>query len=569
MKINPRLERIAALIDERGFLTVGELSRLCAVSEMTVRRHLEQLDALGRVKRTYGGAVPLRAESASAADAEMPAAPDGFPVERVDVLIATSVDPYYDSLLADRAIKKNIPIIAESIEMPDQRTLVAVDNYRAGFDLGRWAGKYLWEKGFQKAFLLDLTFHQPNTQARSRGFTEGLAESMPSHELVLSINAQSRRATACQMARDALSVYPQINLIFAINDSTALGAIDACRELEIDPEKMTVITFGLEGDTLKNELAEPDAYCKAGLAMFPEIVGLTCIEAAIAAFNEQQLPERYITPHVVLSSETLTDYYKRSASGWLLRWDVARQRLKIPIAIEREKSRSKTHLPSKIGLIVPFSEHEWYKNLTAMLKEYAAQYSIAFLMIDAEQNARDEVESRRRAIAVKAAALVNAGDVLLIDGGPVAAYLAQELKSWKDITIITNSVTVFDVLNRTPGITLISTGGAIRYSSQMLVGPTAESMLKELRADKLFLMPSGITLDFGLSHQTISEVTMKQAMISSAREVIVLADHTCFGSEAGIQIAPLSVVQRLITDDALPPSLRLDLSKAGIQVVLA
>jgi DeoR/GlpR family transcriptional regulator of sugar metabolism len=82
-------------------------------------------------------------------------------------------------------------------------------------------------------------------------------------------------------------------------------------------------------------------------------------------------------------------------------------------------------------------------------------------------------------------------------------------------------------------------------------------------------MVSGITLDFGLSHQTISEVTIKQAMIRSAREVIVLADHTVFGAEVGIQVAPLSAAFKLITDDALPPSTRLDISKAGIQVILA
>ena len=95
-------------------------------------------------------------------------------VDQVDVLIATSVNPYLDSLLIDRATKKGIPIIAESIEMPNQRTVVAVDNYRAGFDLGCWAGKYLQEQGIKKANLLDLTFHQPNTQNRSRGFADGL-----------------------------------------------------------------------------------------------------------------------------------------------------------------------------------------------------------------------------------------------------------------------------------------------------------------------------------------------------------------------------------------------------------
>jgi len=146
--------------------------------------------------------------------------------------------------------------------------------------------------------------------------------------------------------------------------------------------------------------------------------------------------------------------------------------------------------------------------------------------------------------------------------------LAEELKQKKDITVITNSVIVFDTLNRTPGITLISTGGVVRFSSQMLVGPTAEGALKEIRAAKLFLMVSGITLDFGLSHNNISEVSIKQAMIRSAREVILLTDHTSFGAEAVIQVAPLSVVHKLITDDALPPSIRLDISKAGIQIEL-
>ena len=159
--------------------------------------------------------------------------------------------------------------------------------------------------------------------------------------------------------------------------------------------------------------------------------------------------------------------------------------------------------------------------------------------------------------------------MILVDGGPIAVYLAEELRSKIDITVITNSVEVFNTLNPCPGIILISTGGAIRYSSQMLVGPTAESALKELRADKLFLMVGGITLDFGLSHTNISEVTIKQAMIRSAREVILLADHTSFSTESIIQVAPLSVVNVLITDDALPPSTRLNLAKAGVRLILA
>ena len=571
MKNSSRLDRIVALVDEHSFLTVNEISRLCNMSEMTIRRDLDQLHAQKRLMRTYGGAVSMHMDSPSSGE---PAHPlndrrEVLLVDQVDVLIGTSVNPYYDSLLIDRAKKKDIPIIAESIEMPNQSTVVSVDNYQAGYDLGCWAGNYMKQQGTEQVKLLDLTFHQPNTTIRSRGFIDGLTKTSPAFETVLSINSQSRYSTAYQLSKDALTVYPHINLIFAINDITAWAAINACRDLSIDPDQMTVIAFGLEGETLKNELMVPGSYCKAALAMFPEIVSLTCVEGAITAFNQETQPDHYTTPHIILTAATLPDYYTKTPSGWVLNWNTVRKNLKIPIQIEREKLHPNKKLPKQIGLIVPFTEHEWYKNLITLLKEYAGQYQIGLQVIDADQNVRDEVDIRRREIAVKAASLVETGDVILVDGGPIAEYLAEELKGKKEITVITNSVVVFDTLNRTPDMILISTGGALRPATQMLVGPTAEGALKELRADKLFLMVSGITINFGLSHHTISEVTIKQAMIHSAREVIVLADHTAFGPEVGIQVAPLKTAHKLITDDALPPSTRLDISKMGIQIILA
>ena len=430
MKTNSRHDQIVSLIEQHSFLTVGELSRLCEVSEMTIRRDLEQLQAERRIQRTYGGAVSLRSDSPNGEeinDVSQDREAEVLLVDQVDVLIATSVNPYLDNLLIERATKKGIPIIAESIEMPGQRAVVAVDNYQAGYDLGCWVGKSLHKQGIRKANLLDLTFHQPNTQSRSHGFAEGLEKSKLAYETVLSINAQSRYVTAYQLTRDALTVYPQINLIFAINDITAWGAINACRDLNIDPANMTVITFGLEGETLKNELMTGTSYCKAGLAMFPEIVSLTCIEAAIAAFNEQPQPEKYTTPHVVLTAETLPEYYHRTDIKWELNWETVRSRLNIPIEIEREKIDSATNLPKQMGLIVPFIEHEWYKNLTVLLKDYAEQYAISLQVIDADQNLREEIDVRRRQIARKAAALVETGDVVLVDGGPIAVYLAEDL----------------------------------------------------------------------------------------------------------------------------------------------
>jgi DeoR family fructose operon transcriptional repressor len=240
----------------------------------------------------------------------------------------------------------------------------------------------------------------------------------------------------------------------------------------------------------------------------------------------------------------------------------------IPLRLDPEHWQAGTIYPKRIGFIIPFSEHEWYKNLTRSMREHTFRYHIDYEIVDVEQNLKVEVEQRRRLIAKLAAEQVHSNEVILLDSGPIANYLAEILATRDDLTIITNSMQVFEILKQNPANTLISTGGAYRSSSQTLVGPPAEGTLRGLRVDKLFLMISGISLNFGLSHTNISEVTIKQAMINSSREVILLADTTYFGEDSLVHVAPLSVLHKLITDDALPASMRLDLNKLGIQILL-
>lgn len=52
-----RRQRIAAMVDEAGRATVAELSRAFAVSEVTIRKDLAQLEGERRLIRTHGGAI--------------------------------------------------------------------------------------------------------------------------------------------------------------------------------------------------------------------------------------------------------------------------------------------------------------------------------------------------------------------------------------------------------------------------------------------------------------------------------------------------------------------------------
>jgi DeoR family fructose operon transcriptional repressor len=568
MKPNLRRDLIYSLIERKGFLNLEELSQECGVSYMTIRRDLDMLESNNRIRRVIGGAVSLNSrinnDEANNSDRQVFKA-DIKLIDHVDVLIASSVDPYYDNQIVDLATKNNIPIIAESIAMPGQSTLVTIDNYQAGFDLGYQVGQLLCSEGISKAHLLDLSFHQPNTQNRSHGFVDGLSKTCPSFEMVLSIDAQSQYEISYQLARDALQVYPRINLIFGINEVTALGAIKACRDLNIAPNQIMVVPCGLEGDTIKDELVA-GSYCKMAMASSPELASLICIQAAIAVYNQSPLPEKLILPHVVLTAETMSKYYTRAPSGRKNKWMTVKRDFKHDSPIKPEKTFSK--LPNKIGLIVPFIEHEWYQQLITLIKTDAKQYNIRLQVIDAKQTIHQELEYRRQQIAETAAKMIETGDVVIIDSGPISAFLAKSLEGRTGITVITNSMTAIDILKTSTGIVLISTGGVISDNAQVMIGPTTINTIKGLFAAKLCLMVSGVTLDFGLSHNEISEATVKTAMIQSASQILLLADNTSFIANSGIWIAPLSVISKVITDSGLSPDIRLNISKTGIQVIV-
>ncbi len=571
MTASERLDQIVTLIDEHRFLSVKDLSKLCDVSEMTIRRDLQRLDEEERVQRTYGGATSLRSGIAPPADQNGPTPliqAEGSIIDKADVLITSSVDPMYDSILLDLVEKRNIPIIAESLSIGREETIVAVDNYQAGAALGRWAASYAQQHWDGQVFALDLSYRLSNTQARSQGFAAGLEEVLPQAQVVLSINVQSQYQAAYELTTDALTVHENINVIFAINDTTAWGAIQACRDLGLDPDSILVLAFGLEGDTLKNALTRGE-YCKVGLAMFPEIVGRVCVEAAIAACERVPLARQLLTPHVVLTSETLSTFYARDDAGWQIQWDAVKRELAIPLDIYKTMQGEKIDRSKRIALIVPFREHEWYENLISYIQAHAASLKSELDVVDADRSIKSEMDLRRQEIAQVAAEQVQAGDVVLIDSGKVAVYLAKKLRQKTNFTVITNSVPVLNVLRGNPDITLISTGGILRHSTGCLVGPTAEAALRELRADRLFLIVTGVTLDFGLSHTNVAEVVAKQAMIRAAREVILLADHTLFGQESVAQVAPTTAIHKLITDEALPASIRLELTQMGIEVIVA
>jgi DeoR/GlpR family transcriptional regulator of sugar metabolism len=62
--VTSRRSEISALLQERGFQSVGALAEAFSVDNSTIRRDLEWLQAQGLIRRTHGGAIPAAPDPA-------------------------------------------------------------------------------------------------------------------------------------------------------------------------------------------------------------------------------------------------------------------------------------------------------------------------------------------------------------------------------------------------------------------------------------------------------------------------------------------------------------------------
>ncbi len=563
---------ILDLLRQQGVVTVQEICAACACSPETARRDLRRLEEQGELLRTHGGAKQIAAGNSQRRPANGSALLEAriALTERVDALVVSPGGVKATSLLVDRCRRAGKPVVAEATALRGATTVVAVDNYQAGLELGRRVAQLAGRRNDGRVVALDVSYPQANTELRSRGFADGLASLNQARVTLVRVNGLGVREAARQIAADALAVHPDVNVIFGVNDDSALGALDAFREAGLDEQRLLLATFGLEGDAARRLLEEGHPF-GIGVAMFPEVAGRACVDAAVCAYHDAGLPECITTPYAIVTPDTLGDFYQRDArtGRWLLNWEQVERLATLSPALRQVKDCSHRRRPRRIGYVETFSSHEWYRNVRLAMQERSRHLGIYLEVVDASEDLAFEIEAAKKAIGAAAARYVRGGDTIILDAGATTAYLARALQGREGVTVITNSLRVLAQLRDEHGITLVSSGGVVRRESQALTGRAAEATFQDLRVDKAFLSATGISLDFGFSNTNIPEATVKQAMLAAAREVILVADSTKIGTESLVKVAPLERVHRLVTDPGISAEDRLALSQRGVEVTIA
>jgi DeoR family transcriptional regulator of aga operon len=170
-------------------------------------------------------------------------------------------------------------------------------------------------------------------------------------------------------------------------------------------------------------------------------------------------------------------------------------------------------------------------------------------------------------IAESAASMVKEGQVIILDSGTTTTAIARALRTFQNLTIITNAVNIASELAGT-AVEVILTGGTLRKNSFSLVGPIAEETLCRLSADLLFLGVDGFDVHYGLTTPNLLESKVNRVMVEVAKRTVAVCDSSKFGRRSLSLIVPTSALQEVITDRGAPKSDLRIVKQAGIEVTL-
>ncbi|MFT8466552.1 MAG: DeoR/GlpR family DNA-binding transcription regulator [Liquorilactobacillus satsumensis] len=127
-------------------------------------------------------------------------------------------------------------------------------------------------------------------------------------------------------------------------------------------------------------------------------------------------------------------------------------------------------------------------------------------------------------IATKAATLIQENDTLYIGPGTTLELVAKYLNNAKNLRVVTNSLPIFQILERSKNVDVIFIGGSYRERSNTFVGSLTNSMLKQLRFNKTLVGVNGIHNE-NLMTANPEEGQAQRIALNNAQEKIIVADH--------------------------------------------
>jgi DeoR/GlpR family transcriptional regulator of sugar metabolism len=173
------------------------------------------------------------------------------------------------------------------------------------------------------------------------------------------------------------------------------------------------------------------------------------------------------------------------------------------------------------------------------------------------------------AIGRAAAAMIQSGQVVILDGGTTARQVARHVPPQLRATIVTHSPTIALEFVNHPDVEVILIGGRLFKHSVVAVGAAAIEAIGRIHADIYFMGVTGIHPKTGLTTGDFEEAAVKRALNEAAADTFVLGSSEKLGAASPYSVVPLSEISGIITERSADAALTLPFEKLSITVIRA
>ncbi|TCL71632.1 DeoR family transcriptional regulator [Hydrogenispora ethanolica] len=198
--------------------------------------------------------------------------------------------------------------------------------------------------------------------------------------------------------------------------------------------------------------------------------------------------------------------------------------------------------------------------------------SLSNSMREFEEKEKEKRNIReKKAIARCAYDYIRDGDTAFFDAGSTTLELIRLIKNGnkRNIVVVTNAINLAVEMIDAEDIELILIGGNVRHRILSCVGGITEKAIEGLFFDKVFLGTNSFDIEHGITTPNIYEAQVKQCMLRSAKQKILLTDSSKFHETSLAKVCPVTSIDLMITDWNAPPEYVQQLRELGVNVAVA
>ncbi|MCD2443829.1 ABC transporter substrate-binding protein [Agromyces sp. SYSU K20354] len=190
--------------------------------------------------------------------------------------------------LLQQAKDSSIPVIAfdSGVDSDIPLTTAATDNLAAAAEAAEHMAEAIGHEGKVALVVHDQT--SVTGQERRDGFVEYMEQNEPNIEIVDIQYGGGDQAKSADLAKAIISANPDLKGIYGSNEGSAIGVVQAVKELGIDPAELVVVGF----DSGKAQMdAIRDGLMLGAITQNPVGIGYETVKAAVEALDGKELPE--------------------------------------------------------------------------------------------------------------------------------------------------------------------------------------------------------------------------------------------------------------------------------------